>query len=391
MATSKPPYDPVKTVEGMFMGSVTRIAYAMKDPLNYAQSTKAVLAETAKKFQDALDDCEIQILDAKWYLENKLAMNRARRAAAAKAKEDSAATTKRKHDETLDTQDKSQAVLGGQATKRPRTEEPEPQPQAQQNAQKTSPIQKPAPQPPIPAQTTSKVSEAPIPSKPAEKPQLHTDVKPTPPAAPVAKPQEKPPEPGPKPTQPPSLTTIEDFPKATPQDTPAADNEAFNFESMFGDPSADMIDNTGNDPSFDFQSFENDTFTNDNDHSLNSILPGLESYANQAKDDNTFNLSGTTLNGLATDSNNTTQDLGLTDPSMTQNQGPLGDGVSNDFDLPALGPNEFDDFLNANDMNFDAPGVNVDLQGGAGDVLNLEGMENMNDIQDLDFDSMFNE
>src|ERR1700712_4460780 len=97
MATSRPPYDPVKTVEAMFMGSVARIAYVMKDPVNYAPATRAVLAETAKKFQDALDDCEIQILDAKWYLEHQLALNKARREA--KAREDTAASTKRKRDE----------------------------------------------------------------------------------------------------------------------------------------------------------------------------------------------------------------------------------------------------------------------------------------------------
>jgi hypothetical protein len=386
MATSKPPYDPVKTVEGMFMGSVTRIAYAMKDPLNYAQSTKAVLAETAKKFQDALDDCEIQILDAKWYLENQLAINKARRAAAAKAKEDNAANAKRKHDETLDAQDKSQAVLEEQATKRPRTEEPEPQPQpqVQQNAQKTSPMQKPAAKPTAeptiaPTQTTPKVAEAPPPAKSAEKPQVITDVKPTQLVAPVAKPQEKPPEPATKPTPAPTQTmtqpSIDDLPKATPQDTPANDNEAFNFESMFGDPSAEMMDSNVGDTSFDFNSFENDGFNGDNP--LNSLLPGLETYANQANEDNTFNLSGTTLNGLSTDSGVATQDLGLTD-SSTQNQM----AASNDFDLPALGPNEFDDFLNANDMNFDG---NVDLQGG--DILNMDNMESM---QDLDFDSMFN-
>lgn len=80
MAPSTVSYDPIVSVEGMFKGSLTRLGYFFKDPKLYGGATLAVLRETAKRYDDALDDCLIQILDAKWLLEHQLAQNQARRA-----------------------------------------------------------------------------------------------------------------------------------------------------------------------------------------------------------------------------------------------------------------------------------------------------------------------
>ncbi|KIW33380.1 uncharacterized protein PV07_00236 [Cladophialophora immunda] len=398
MATTKPPYDPVKTVEGMFMGSVTRIAYAVKDPLNYAQSTKAVLAETAKKFQDALDDCEVQILEAKWYLERQLALNKTRRET--KAREDSAASAKRKRDESKEAQETAQIADGENAPKRVKTQEPESPVQPQPKAQQPSPAQKPAPPPTVAANTNAAHSLAgsaeknPTP-KPPDKPKVSvtTDIKSSQPAVvPASRPQEKPPETAQPPESTMTQTTTEEFPKPTPQDTPAEANEAFNFESMFGEPSADMMDGSNNDMNFDLDNL-GDGFGADpsnlnmqHDASLSSLLPGLESYANQAGADANFGMPGSTVNGLpptnATFSSGIGGSMGADNNinnTQFQHQQPANVSV-NDFGLPALGPNEFDDFLNANAMNFDE---NVAL--GNDNINNLDNMENM----EFDFESMF--
>ncbi|KIW64644.1 hypothetical protein PV04_09567 [Phialophora macrospora] len=400
MATSKPPYDPVKTVEAMFMGSVARIAYVMKDPVNFAPATKAVLAETAKKFQDALDDCEIQILNAKWYLERQLAANKARREA--KARDLSASTAKRKRDEVQDVQDKAQNVEGENASKRVKTQEPEePVPQPQPKPQHPSPVQVPAPQPTVApnkptAQSALQPRDKPATAKPPDMPKVSvaTDVKaPQPTAPPIPKPQEKPKPP--EPVQPPerimTQTTTDEFPKPTPQDTPASGTEAFNFESMFGEPSAEMMDSGGNDMTFDLDNFGGDSYGGDSgnlnlqDNSLNSLLPGLESYANQTGDDGSFGMSGTTNNGLPP-GHDRAGDAGQNDTSagqqvQQQQQEQQQAASMNDFSLPQLGPNEFDDFLNDNDMSF---GDNINLDGDG--MMNMDNMDNINVD---DFDSMF--
>jgi hypothetical protein len=399
MAAGKPPYDPVKTVEAMFMGSVARIAYVMKDPVNYAPATKAVLAETAKKFQDALDDCEIRILEAKWYLERQLEVNKARREA--KAREESAASAKRKRDEAQDLQDKAHNADGESAPKRVKTQEPEDPVQGpiktQQKPQQTSPIvetgslstaaaskpaPQPAPDPPQKAATAHAVEASPETTR-AEANASQA------PAATASKVQEKPkpPEPVLPPERTMTQTTADDFPKPTPQDTPAENHDAFTFESMFGEPSADLMDATGSDMPFDLDDLGGETYTGDGgnmnlpDNSLNSLLPGLESYANQAGDDTGFNMPApsTNLNGVTAGLDGIT-DLGVTsseNPPNPQSQQPQQITNINDFSLPSLGgPNEFDEFLNANDLNFDEAN-NFEDNG----LLNLE--------DNMDFDSMF--
>ncbi|KAG9778839.1 hypothetical protein ABEF93_002614 [Exophiala dermatitidis] len=405
MAAAKPPqYDPVKTVEGMFNGSVTRIAYAIKDPANYAQSTKAVLAETAKKFQDALDDCEIQILEAKWYLEHQLAVNKARREEKAR-QESAAAHAKRKREETTEDEqskpvEKKEGGDNANAQKRVKTAEAEPQASTQTQQPSKSPLQ---PQPAVPpgepaeqpaAQEAEKkpahLQQKEKPSKPNNKqPPESTTATTTSQASTGTGPPSKPPHNRPQSIQIPpnnlahttTTTTADELPKDTPQDnTSAIGNDDFNFVSMFGEPSGgDNMDGSGNELNFDLNGLDgaNNMNMNIQDASLNSLLPGLESYANQAGDDSSFNMAGSGTgtadvnqgSGAGTDSGGAT--------TANNNNAQQQQINISDFSLPALGPNEFDDLLNSNDMNFDEA-INLNDDG----TMNMESM-------DLDFDSMF--
>lgn len=44
------------------IGQLARLGYFFKDPKSYGDATLAVLRETAKRYDDALDDCLIQIV-----------------------------------------------------------------------------------------------------------------------------------------------------------------------------------------------------------------------------------------------------------------------------------------------------------------------------------------
>ncbi|KAK5257888.1 hypothetical protein LTR40_009003, partial [Exophiala xenobiotica] len=109
----------------------------------------------------------------------------------------------------------------------------------------------------------------------------------------------------------------------------------------------------------------------------------LESYANQAGDDG-FNLTGTTNIVSGGDTG-----MGISGPMDNNQPQPLN---PNDFSLPALGPNEFDELLNSSDMNFDNSVNFVDSgmmnMGGMDNIDNMDNMENMENM-DFDFDSMF--
>lgn len=357
--SAKPSYDPIKAIEGMFNGSVTRIGYVFKDPAGYGANTRAVLAECAKRFQDALDDCEIQILDAKWYLEHQLAKNKLRREE--KARESStAAAAKRKLEETKEA---AQNQIQASPPKKLKTEEATAA--SVKPEQQTQPIS----QSPVQQKTATEPAKAPDSRKTS--PQLKkTDTPQTQTEQPAA--EQKPAEP----TKPPDSTLLppsqptDDFAKPTPHGTPTGTNDDFNFESMFGDPT---MDETGNDQQFnDDMNMDLDlglgdslnttdlTNTQDPNSSLTSLLPGLESYANQTS-------------------------LNTNDPSAPS-QAFGGDSslptFSNNFDLPDLGDsNTFDDFLNDDtlgntDTNFDAGGME-------GVDLTDEGFNNMS------FDDMF--
>jgi hypothetical protein len=331
-------YDPITSIEGMFNGSITRIAQAIRSPAEYGLSTKGVLLECSKRFQDALDDCEIQILDAKFYLENLLAQNKARREA--KAREETAATAKRKHDEIKDVEETEDSA------KRVKLDQPKP-------AESEQPVEPPkAPEPPkndAPAEPKPQPTPAAKPKEPEapNPPEVSTD---------KANNKDKDNEKDKPPDEPPLTTPLDEFPKATPNATPAPTNDDFNFESMFGEPSADLAP-TNDDPlqfELDLDSMGgglgNDSNPQDTD--LNSLLPGLESYANQATDD--------PVGGVG---------VGGTD-------GTAGGGMN--FGLPNLEPNEFDAFLDANDFG----------TGGEGNFMTDDAMNT--NAENIDFDSIFN-
>lgn len=353
MATAKP-YDPVVSIEGMYHGSVTRIAYALKDPGNFGQSTKAIIQECSKQFHDALDDCEIQIIDAKWYLEHQLELRKEQRAA--KAREEQVATAKRKHDQVETDGDREK----DKDTKRQKVEQPS-KPPSEPVKSEAMPEQPPAPEP---AQQPAKAD------KPAEPGPPEEEKKPEKPSTPAKE--------DPAPHKPPE--TIDDlFGSGRP--TPSADPgtagldgaDDFNqFESMFGEPTADDSNlNPDGELGFDLQMGDDDFAANINDGNpdqgapsgeasgLDSLLPGLDSYANQDA------TGGATAGGTANSNSNAAVQSGT--------------GSAVDFNLPELGgPNEFDAFLDAN--NFDGIDLNADP--------NLEGDLNNMDAP-LDFESMF--
>jgi len=155
-----------------------------------------------------------------------------------------------------------------------------------------------------------------------------------------------------QPTQPDPPFNIDDFSKPTPQVTPTLTNEEFNFESMFGEPNEETnMDDTENlpieldDPFGNFINDDSNTTVNNsntntqNQSAVNSMLPGLEAYANQPDDaTNTTN---------AVNTNNNTGGIGVDS----------GNAFTNDLDLPDLGgPNIFDDMLNDTDFGGDFTG-----------------------------------
>jgi hypothetical protein len=336
-------YDPITSIEGMFNGSITRIAQAIRSPAEYGLSTKGVLLECSKRFQDALDDCEIQILDAKFYLENQLAQNKARREA--KAKEETAATAKRKHDEIKDVEETEDSA------KRVKLDQPDPvEPQQSiEPPQAPGALKKDTPAEPKPAHSKPQ----PTPAAKSEEPEA-----PEPPEVPTDKSNDKDKnkEKDKPPDEPPLITPLDEFPKATPNATPAPTNDDFNFESMFGEPSADLAPTTDDPLQFDLDldsmgaGLGNDSNPQETD--LNSFLPSLESYTNQASDD--------PVGGVG---------VGGTD-------GTAGGGMN--FGLPNLEPNEFDAFLDANDFG----------TGGEGNFMTDDAMNT--NPENVDFDSIFN-
>lgn len=377
MAVSKPPYDPVKVIEGMFNGSVTRIGQALKNPSDYSGSTKTVLAECAKKFHDALDDCEVQLLDAKWYLEHQLRMNRMRREAQAR---EMGTAVKRKHEETKDVEEtnsneqnvakklKVDQVADQKISKEPsqvKETAVEPKPKPNGGIETT----KPAPLPIQPEKQKPEVEDQQKPSKPTLDTQSAQPTRNTEASNPSA--QEQPPAP---------LPPADDFAKPTPQATPTGTNDEFNFESMFGEPTGEQGGGSGNrdndDLDFDFGTGDfggnmtTDDMGGDQDPPLDTLLPGLESYANQTEDNLLAN----------SNSINNTNTINNTSTSNVQNESTMA-AFSNNFDLPSIGgPNIFDDFLN--DDNFGGAGI----EGGGGDFVDDIDLSN-DALLDLDFDS----
>ena len=162
------------------------------------------------------------------------------------------------------------------------------------------------------------------------------------------------------------LATQED-PKTSGPATSVDENQTFNFDSMFDDPN-DGGDGENADLGFDmdlgadpFGNVINDSNNSgqvDKSASLDSLLPGLENYANQTGDEMMMNFDSAGAGGTGLD-------------------GPAGDS-SNLFDLPDLGDSTFDDLLNDESL-----GGNL---GGAGDdMLNDDSLMNLGELDDSFF------
>lgn len=379
-------YDPMKTVDGMFKGSVIRMAYAFKDPKLHGETTRIVLSECTKKYQDALDDCEIQILDAKWYLERKLAENKAKREA--EAKEASAANAKRKHEEAAE---KDQEMTVESPPKRIKADEqPSPRSSAAvsnlsnvKEQEKTSAVNTPSQQM-QPGKNVAQPNETQA-VVPKEESRTST---PQPQVQKTEQPAQTKTEPDPAPV------SMDEFPKPTPTVTPAITNDDFTFESMFTDALGDD-DGGGNDLDIGLDDdpfgddFSSDPFANDttmtnptqpttmtqtqiqtpknpptqaqstakpnndsnNENAFSALLEGVEQFANQPDDSRRPSGNGNANN------NNTTN------------------AFTGDLDM---GTNIFDSFLND---EFD-----VGSNNGGGDFTMHEDGEGGDDIN---FDELF--
>ena len=297
-------YDPLKVAEGMLNGAITRIALTLRDPKQYGKATPAVLASTAKLYQDALDDVEIQILEVKWLLEQRLADNKKKREAAEKIIETASAAAspaaKRKQDGS-----------DGTALSPPKRARSELRVSPETEAFVVKPSDSPAPTKLLEVPSTS---TRPSPQPEANKGEDNDSMLPT---DNKQKDQQVRPDPSPLPDQP---FDVDDFARPSNHGTPAHTNEEMDmFDSMFGDPDdliTDAINANSNDDAMNFE-FDDAPVTNNDEavvvdqtdtskndfsqlqdpaqsqplpqdsmaqSSLENILPGLEQYAGQTDD-----------------------------------------------------------------------------------------------------------
>ncbi|RMZ85603.1 hypothetical protein DV737_g690, partial [Chaetothyriales sp. CBS 132003] len=386
-AATARPVSSVGRIEGAFNRCIMRLAQALKDPSTYGDSTKPFIQECALQFHDALDDCEVQILNAKWYLEHQLAQNKARRET--RAREAGLAAQKRKLDQM---QGRSEAEAREDDVKRVKLEAPrenraeekvaEPQPE-------TNEVPTTAPRP-------DKSEREDVPPKPADEPSHPEPEQPgTPSKSPVeaAKQASKPTAQGAARSSPQALSAAPaaaDQPapaatgaQTTPQVTPALTSDEFSFVSMFQDPSQDVanLDVTNNDDlnlnldlGDDFVSTVNDGGGRNAEDAgqgaaLDGLLPGLENYVNQDE------AGGDAGGGL---------DGGVDNPGALNSNANADQDMS--FDLPPLdGPNEFDALFSEHGFDGMATAsgaLDMDPDGSLShEALNME---------NLDLDSMFN-
>ncbi|RMZ88574.1 hypothetical protein DV736_g4206, partial [Chaetothyriales sp. CBS 134916] len=380
-ATARP-VSAIGRIEGAFNRCIMRIAQALKDPSAYGDSTKPFIQECALQFHDALDDCEVQILDAKWCLEHQLAQNKARREA--KAREEGLAAQKRKLDQM---QDKAGAETGEHDVKRVRLEaarEKTALKTALKTAEKT--IEQPETnEEPTTVPQSPKSDHEDVPPKLADAPSKPEPEQVDAPSNPPVEPAKQGSKPIPQAqlsTQPRPVATASDQPapattevQSTPQVTPGLTNEDFNFVSMFQEPSQDVanLDGTNNDD-LNFNLDLGDDFARAvNDRgggnavdasqggALNGLLPELENYVQE-----TEGVAGGGASNPGAPNSNSNQDM--------------------NFDLPPLdGPNEFDALFNEqafDGMGTVSGGLDMDPDGTfSHEALNME---------TLDLDSMFN-
>ena len=169
----------------------------------------------------------------------------------------------------------------------------------------------------------------------------------------------------------------EEKPKPMSHDTPGNQSQEYNFSSMFAAPTGDE---NGNDTNLDLPTNLNaDSFTGhlnesensqigggDNPNSLTSLLPGLETYANQTGEDMMMDFSApAAASGTDLEESETC--------------------AGNIFDLPEIGEGTYD-FLNDGIL---AEGGTRGMGNGVGDGDDLLNDESMMDLGDLDT-SFFN-
>jgi len=308
-----------------------------------------------------LDDCEIQIvssrqstiltslteitkLEAKWYLEHQLAINRAQRAR--KASENAHAVNKRKLDmvtdeqngdaekmeenpakriKVQDTKESNGLVAEGPAT---RVEDAE---AATIDATQNPNVNNNEP----PTQSTEAVNEE------TDRPNQATES-----SQPTATAPKKPPDLNITNGTNPISTDFasQEEPKTSAPATSIDENQGFNFYSMFDDANEG---GDGNNADLDFDmELGTDAFSNvinaqnnkgqaDKSASLDSLLPNSETYANQTGDEMMMNFNSSNAGGAG--------------PS------------TNEFDLPDLGDSTFDDLLNDNSFGGDMGGTGDDM------------------------------
>lgn len=362
---SQAPYDPVKSVLGMWNGTITRLGYFFKDPANYGESTKAVLSSTSRRYQDALDDCEIQILEAKWYLEHQLKLNKERREAAQAEKED-ASSTKRKLAELQGAKTNGDTASSDESpAKRQRLANEVSEELVQAQAKAVKPVQKATPDAAPADKIKEEVSE--------QKNIVTTTIPKTEMTASEPTQRKEPPDKPPLPAPVKTSMKVESRPSTSyggrgppsqsGQNTPATAAEEFNFESMFGEASGDPNDaggltfdnmdlaNTDQIDGNNIGGFDDPNAFDLGDASLNNLLPGLDSYAKQSDD------RGNGAGGF---------DFGNTAVAS-------GSG-GNEFALPDLGSSTFDDFLNDNTFGGGTGGD------GGDDFLKDTEMMNLDDL-----------
>ncbi|RMD45037.1 hypothetical protein DV735_g204, partial [Chaetothyriales sp. CBS 134920] len=358
MAATARPSSAIARIEGAFNRCVMRIAQAVQDPSTYGDSTKPFIQECALQFHDALDDCEVQILDAKWYLEHQLAQNKARREA--RAREEGLAAQKRKLDQVQEeglaaqkrkldqAQEKGEPDRREGEAKRARLDAPPREKMAPKTTEQDDDEELTIVAQPFKADRESAIhtpSHGPeaaaeqSPKRAAVEPLKQTS-KPTPIPQKQASPQ----------TPPQVATTAADRSavptsdgQPTPQVTPALTNDEFSFVSMFQEPAQDAANlDDPNNPDLNLDADLGDEFA----RAANGAGGG----------NNTGDSSqGDALSGLLPALDNFDQDM--------------------NFDLPPLhGPNEFDALFNEDGFDMDPDGAF------SNEALNME---------NLDLDSMF--
>lgn len=356
----------------MYNGLLTRTGYLLRDPKNYGEPSPYIFAELQKRFHDALDDCEIRLLDVKWYLEQQLKENKARReqkvVSDIRAATESSAT-KRKRDPDDDVNERAQVET---PTKRQKPVQEHIASPTNTRAQdvKSEPVQ-------IDVETQPENED-----RPPESSKQQPD---------IVQPQADPEMSKPEPEAPPSEEQIHDSlaapdPSLIPPDqdlsiddmmqgeqgstqqTPA-DGDIF-FESVFGAPADDDAQMNNDEMALDFM---NDNFATDVVPDLSNTDDPIQNQVNvQSQQDQPSFLDGLEQYANQTDDMMVAQDFSLADSQYQDN---TNLNASHDHE-----PNIFDQFL---DGSFEPIG---DMSGG--DLNNLDNIENPED-KNMNWDELF--